>query len=233
MKAKLVDIKDEKPGTKTFLFEPEEKIDYQAGQYVYFTVPKLTREDGRGDTRHFTLSSSPRDKYISFTTRFPDPMSGYKQTLLQIKPGTEFEIRGPQGHFVIEKPLSTKKHIFLAGGIGITPFRSMIKDNVDNNLKIPMYLIYSNSNNNFVFGEELEKYQKENENIKVEFFDSSKKGHLNKEAINETTNRWGLESKSCIFWIVGPPPFVDALESEVEKLGIDSDNIKTEKFTGY
>lgn len=121
----------------------------------------------------------------------------------------------------------------MAGGIGITPFRSMIKYNIDKNLKIPMHLIYSNSNSEFVFKEDLDKWQKENNYIKVEYINTSEVGRLNQLKIKKLTDHWNLDIGNLIFWSVGPNMFVNAMEDSLEQLNIKSDMIQTEKFIGY
>ncbi|EKD57627.1 MAG: hypothetical protein ACD_57C00206G0001, partial [uncultured bacterium] len=80
MKLKLVKKKNEAEGTKSFFFESETKVDYSPGQYFFITLPKLNYPDQRGETRHFTLSSSPTEQLLRITTRIR-PESGYKKTL--------------------------------------------------------------------------------------------------------------------------------------------------------
>ncbi|HTK03422.1 MAG TPA: FAD-dependent oxidoreductase, partial [Alphaproteobacteria bacterium] len=169
---------------------------------------------------------------ISCTVRIRQE-SGYKKTLDELKIGDKIEGEGPNGTLILDENEQNKTHIFLAGGIGITPFRSFIKYNIDKQLKIPMYLIYSNSDSDFVFKKELETWQKEYDYIKVEFFDTSKSGHLDSEKVLELIGNWKLEIGNSVFWTVGPPGFTNAMEEVLEKLKVKSDNIREEKFTGY
>ena len=98
MKLRLVKKTDEAKGTKSFFWEPEKKINYLPGQYFYFTLPKMTREDPKGNTRHFTLSSSPTEgNLIRHTTRIRE--SGYKKSLDDLKIGSEILGEGPNGTF--------------------------------------------------------------------------------------------------------------------------------------
>lgn len=219
---KLTKIIDESDSTKSFFWEPSEKVNFVAGQYFYYTLPKLNYEDPRGATRHFTLSNSPTEGFLRLTTKFPNPMSGFKKSLLELKVGDQIEGRGPQGTF------TPTNGIFIAGGIGITPFRSVIKYNFDKKLELP-YLIYSNSDDNFVFGDEL----KEILGNKLVLFNTSQNGHLNSLNISAFIGNWKLEIDNLEFFVVGPPPFVDVIETELGKLGVDSDKIISEKFTGY
>ena len=151
--------------------------------------------------------------------------------------GTEVEGKGPQGTFLFEKNIDT--NIFLAGGIGITPFRSMIKYNIDKqslplrgkNLNIPMYLIYSNSDSDFVFKKELDKWQEENDFIKITYFDSSVSGHLDAKKLSSLLPTYDIPHTT--YYVVGSNVFVNAMEEVLEELKIFEDQIKTEKFTGY
>lgn len=212
---KVIEAKD----TKSFFFTPSEKFTWQPGQYAYITLGEITKQ--------FTIASSPTEKLIQITTRIRKE-SKFKQNLDSLEIGSEIEARAPFGAFIIDKNITN--NIFLAGGIGITPFRSMIKYNIDNKLGIKMSLIYSNSDSDFVFKKELDKWQKENDFIKIYYHDSSVSGHLNSEVLLNLCNDLTLNPT---FWIVGPPPFVNSMEDILEELKIPQDQIHTEKFTGY
>lgn len=235
MKLKLVKKASEARGTKSFVWESENKINFLPGQYLYYTLPKLNYPDDRGATRHFTISSSPTEENIVLTTRIREE-SGYKKTLDEIEIGDVIEGEGPTGTFIFdEKTLEEYKsgHVFLAGGIGITPFRSFIKNNIDKNLKTAMNLIYSNSDSEFVFKNDLDKWQKENDFVKIEYFDSSKLGHLDDLKIKGFLENWKLKISNLTWWAVGPGAFVNAMEDILDKLKVPSDKIITEKFSGY
>ena len=240
MKAKLIENKSEAKGTKSFVFKTDNQISFLPGQFVYITLPKLDFPDSRGATRYFTVSLSPTESKntMQITTRIRDE-SGYKKTLDALPIGSEVEMEGPSGTFVLDEKTESTNHIFLAGGIGITPFRAFIKYNIDKGPKTPMHLIYSNGDSDFVFKKELEKWGKENDFIKVELFDTSKSGHLDKVVLQKLLpdsrfkKNASLRVQDSTFWLVGPPPFVSALEDVLESLKIPASNVITEKFTGY
>lgn len=228
---KIVEAKD----TKSFTFDKPNDFKFEAGQYIYLTLNKLNYPDERGNTRHFTISSSPTENLIQVTTRIRQE-SGYKKTLDELPIGSLIESRGPLGSFVFtnhKSLITTAKlvtnHLFLAGGIGITPFRSMIKYNIDKKLGIPMHLIYSNSDPDFVFKKELDLWQKENSFLKIEYIDTSKEGRIDFQKLNHFISNHSI---SC-FWAVGPNMFVNAMEEILEQLNIPSGKIMLEKFTGY
>ncbi|HLD92348.1 MAG TPA: FAD-dependent oxidoreductase [Patescibacteria group bacterium] len=228
---KLIKKRNEAKDTVSFFFEADKPFNWIAGQYIYITLSKLNYPDERGSTRHFTISTSPTEgDLIRITMRIRES-SGYKKTLNNLPNGSIVEGKGPQGTFVFDEQI--KNNIFLAGGIGITPFRSMIKWNIDRKLNVPIFLIYSNSDSEFVFKNEIDEWVKNNNNIKVEYFDTSESGHLDKTKIENALDGWSLDKNSLIFSVVGPNVFVDAMEDSLNELNIPDSNIKTEKFTGY
>jgi len=236
MKAKLVKKTTEAKNTVSFYFEPEKQTSFLPGQYYYFTLPKLNYPDPRGNTRHFTIASSPTEsKIFQITTRIREE-SGYKKTLDDLQIGSEIEIEGPNGTFVLDEKSGIANNIFLAGGIGITPFRSIIKYNIDqkskNSMVKPsyMHLIYSNGGSDFVFKKELKKWSRDHDFIKVDFFDTSKSEHLDSKSLSHLVSNHLVSST---YWVVGPPAFVSAMEEILRSLKIPSSNIFTEKFIGY
>lgn len=232
MKLELTKIKEEARLTKSFFFEPEKDVNWKPGQYFYFTLSHLTHPDSRGDTRHFTISSSPTEgRTIRLTTRIRED-SGYKQSLSELPIGTVIEGSGPEGTFVFDEK-EQGINLFIAGGIGITPYRSFIKYCVDKNLNLPIYLIYTNSDHEFVFQDELMKWQKERGFLKTEFIDSSKLGHLDEILLTKLINGWGLTPGKFTPWVTGSPDFVNAIEDLLDKIGVEPPTIRTEKFTGY
>lgn len=227
MELKLVNKISESSNTKSFFFEPKNKIEWIPGQYIYITIPKLNYEDKRGNIRHFTISSSPTEGNLIRITIKMRQESGYKKTLDELPIGSILEGKGPMELFLINK--SIKKNVFLAGGVGVTPFRSMIKYNTDLNLKIPMHLVYSNSNEEYIFKKEFEKIKGKHSYIDTTYINSTISGRLDNKKLSSILNVNNVD----MFWVVGPNPFVDAMEEILEQLNIPSDKILTEKFTGY
>ncbi len=137
------------------------------------------------------------------------------------------------------------QHILLAGGIGITPFRSIIKYNIDRALKdIKLHLLYANSTpEEIAFRQELESWAKENENVKVDITiskpeESQQKwtgltGRIDEVMIRKLIENWKVEIGNLTFWLCGPPPMVEATEKILGGMGISSGKVRSEKFTGY
>ena len=223
MNLTLIQKQYEAKDTYSFNFNSDISFDWQAGQYLILKIDDQERQ--------LTISSSPTEKTIQITTRIRQE-SEFKQKLNNLKIGEVVEARGPFGSFVLPVHSSPSTvHCFLAGGIGITPFRSMIKYNIDAKLNIPMFLIYSNSDSEFVYKKELDQWQKENDFIKIYYHNSSIFGHLDVAKLSSLiSNHYSLIS--C-FWSVGPKEFVNSMEDILEELKVPQDNIKTEKFIGY
>jgi ferredoxin-NADP reductase len=233
MKLKLVKKVEEAIGTKSFYWETEKEVRYDPGQYFYFTLPKLEFPDPRGATRHFTLSSSPTEiGYIQNTTRIRQE-SGYKKTIDSLPVGSTIEGEGPNGTFLLDdKELGP--HIFIAGGIGITPFRSIIKYLSDKKLKTQINLIYSDSTpQDMPFKKELEEMAKVNPNIKIQFVFTKTDGRIDETKIKTYLQTWGLDSSKVTWWLCGPPAMIDAMESLLGSFQIPFGHVRVEKFTGY
>lgn len=234
MKLKLVKKVEEAPDTVSFFWQTESKVNFAPGQYYYYTLPKLNYPDERGDTRHFTISVSPTEgELLRLTTRIRKA-SGYKMTLTELPIGAEISGRGPQGEFVLDSLAKNNKvNVFLAGGIGITPFRSMIKYYIDKKLSIPMYLIYSNSDSNFVFKDEIDSWTSKHDWLKVKYVNTSQEGRIDLSKLTSCIRNWKLDIGDLHFWLVGPPTFVNALEEVLQKMDVKENQIDSEKFVGY
>lgn len=239
MKLKLIEKRVEAHDTKSFFWLPDESVSYYPGQYFYFTLPYLNYPDGRGATRHFTISSSPTEtRLLRFTTRMRKS-SGFKKTLDEMPIGFEIEGKGPNGTFFFNEN-DKNPHIFLAGGIGITTFRSMINYNLVSNLNVPMYLLYGDSNEeDFIFNKELTEWDKIYDYFMMRKVVTSQVGRIDKEKIRNFTEDCknhtltSLDLSKCTWWVCGPPSFDDSINSVLDKMKIPTDTVHSEKFTGY
>src|SRR4051812_5536799 len=123
MKLRFLSSKEEAEDVYSFRFEPSEAVNWQPGQYMHYVLP-LTNPDEKGNERWFTISTAPFEKHIQITTRFDNlPLSSFKQYLMSLKDGDQIDSDGPKGTFTLRE--GDFYHVLIAGGIGITPFRSM------------------------------------------------------------------------------------------------------------
>ncbi len=209
---KIIEKKTETKDVFSLVFEKPSEFSFYPGQYLDYELG--------GDTRVFTISASPTDEFLMLTTK--KGQSEFKKALAKIKAGNEVKTSHPAGTFTLDE---SSPAVFIAGGIGITPFRSMIKYAFDQKLKTPITLIYLNSDDNFVFKKELEKWQAKL-NLKVIYHNSTKLGHL----ITLSPKPYPLNP---IFYLAGPPKMVDSFEKMLLDAGVDKTNIRYDQFDGY
>jgi glycine betaine catabolism B len=183
------------------------------------------------------------------STRIRD--SPYKKRLAYLEKGTKVKVRGPEGLFVLPDETAdySKTIIFLSGGIGVTPFRSMIKYATDKQLPLKITMFDSNRNrNNILFKQEFDKWSNINKNLKI-IYTINEDNH--DEHHSSTTNEWKGEFgridktmvlkyvdtdllNNSIIYICGPPGMLKAMNSLMqEELKVLKDNIRIEEFTGY
>lgn len=222
MRLTLVKKINEEGNIKTFIFKPENKIRWVSGQYLIYSLPHQ-KSDLRGKQRFFTISSAPHHNFPSITTRIETKPSSFKKTLDSLKIGDVIFAKGPDGDFVLDT--GSKKNVFIAGGIGITPFISILRSIIYKKLKNKIILLYANKNRNILFKNELDTIAKENNNIELKYFISPKK--INKNVLKR------FISKNTNFFVSGPDPMVEEIEKVVKDLGTKEENIKLDYFSGY
>ncbi len=225
MQLKLLTTKKEAGDATSFIFEPDAPLEWKAGEYMFYKLPH-ENTDNRGDERWFTISSAPFEKHIMLTTRFAgDKASSFKKRLFAMKPGEEVEAKGSEGDFIIDEP--DREYVFIAGGIGVTPYRSIILDLDNKGAKIKGKMLYGNKDENIVFKEELEEVAKRHPEFEIRYFIGDK--HVDAEAIRSAAP----DLKSPIFYVSGPEPMVEAFEKTFLDLEIPQENTRRDYFPGY
>ncbi len=221
MKVSLDHIKQETSDIFTFFFKPETYFKYVAGQFIEMTLPH-DNPDARGIKHWFTLSSAPGQEVISITTRRAEKSSTFKKTLFAKKPGDIFEISEPMGDFVLPVDENTPL-VFVAGGIGITPYHSMIEWLVLNKQKRKIQMIYSaHSNADLVFKELLSQ-----DYIDIIYW--TNKDQLTVDKIIELVD--GISGKQV--YLSGPEPMIESFVDQFKELGITQNQLITDYFPGY
>ncbi len=224
-------------GTMLFTFDRPKNFIYKAGQSVDLTLINPPETDAEGNIRSFSLVSAPFENQLSFATRMRD--TAFKRFLHEMPLNTKLELAGPFGSFTLHKD-SSKPAIFLVGGIGITPFYSMIKTASIGKLPHKIFLFYSNRRpEDTAFLSQLTDMQKDNPNYKLiatmsEMEKSKMKwtgetGYINKEMIN----KYFRYTSEPIYYSAGPPEMVAAMRKILIDMGADEDNVRTEEFSGY
>ncbi|HEX5456111.1 MAG TPA: FAD-dependent oxidoreductase [Candidatus Saccharimonadales bacterium] len=208
----------------SFIFEPERPISWKPGQYMHYLLPH-ENEDDRGHERWFTNSAAPFEGHVMISTRISEQGSSFKNTLQALQPGDEIEADGPEGDFIVED--TDRNYIFVAGGIGITPFRSILYDAYNKGIKLKVKLLYATRDYDIPFKDELEQFNANNPNMSIEYIvdPNSIDKDLLKKRIDETENP--------IVYVSGPKPMVKSFAKDLRDLGLSKENIKTDDFPGY
>lgn len=222
---KLIEKKSEVPGVETFIFQPVGKIQWLPGQFLHYVLHHRPTDD-RGSDRWFTVASAPFEEVIKITTRFDgEKLSSFKKKLKALDIGDSIEVSEVEGDFIVEDP--TKDYVFIAGGIGVTPFRSILKQLEHDGQPINVALLYVSRDQNVVFKEEFENIAEKNPNFKIHYVFSPERIEENK--IKELIP----DLNKPIFYISGPEPMVESVAKILSDLGVGEDRIKQDWFPGY
>lgn len=221
----------------SFYFERPTGFDFIPGQYLKLTLD-VKNPDERGNHKLFSIASSPSEtSHLMISSRIIQ--SAFKNTLNDLESNSLVNLSGPFGVFVLnEKDITSR--VFLAGGIGVTPFRSMIKYAADNNLGIPITLFTSfRTVEDIVFRTMFQEIVASHSWFKlIETITRPEESKLPWNGLTGRIDANLLSSNvknlnSNIFYIAGPPQMVQDLTEIVKSLGVAQEKIKVEKFTGY
>lgn len=224
-------------GIYDFVFKPEEKVEFRAGQYMEWTLGQ-DKPDSRGNRRYFTIASSPTEDEIRLGVRFYENPSSFKKKMLLLQPGEEIFMGQLAGDFTLPSD-PEKKLAFLAGGIGVTPFRSMAKYLSDKNEKRDMILLYSNKTPSEIAYKEIFDEAARKIGMKTVYVLTSageipaelnaRSGIINRETIEREIP----DHDERTFYISGPHSFVTAMEKCLREIGVKGNRIKTDFFPGF
>jgi ferredoxin-NADP reductase len=216
-------------------------MDFTAGQCAFFKLDGVSG-DSKGPIRHFSIASSPTEQDLTISTRIRD--TPYKQKLASLQKGAKILAWGPEGEFVLHNDHS-KPAVFLSGGIGVTPFRSMIKYATDKRLPLKITVFNSNkSERGILYRDEFDRWAGQNKNVKIVYTLTEEEhqqrpanwageyGRIDKEMIGRHLS--GDEIAKAVYYICGPPGMLKAMQKLLhEELQIPRERMKVESFTGY
>ncbi|HEY5267728.1 MAG TPA: RnfABCDGE type electron transport complex subunit D [Candidatus Saccharimonadales bacterium] len=221
-----------------FAFNPKQKLAYLPGQYMEWTLPHQ-KADGRGSRRYFTLASSPTESDIKIGVKFFEKGSSFKNALLDMNRYTPIVASQVSGDFVLPKN-PKKRLVFIAGGIGITPYRSMIKYLLDTEQKREITLLYSAMNKGDFAYKDIFEEARNKIGLNTVYFatdedlTSSKNEHMRFQFIDAEVIRTEVSNyKDCFFYVSGTPGMVKAMHEALSKLGVPIHQIKLDYFPGY
>ena len=234
---KLLDREIIADGTMALYFEKPAGYEFLAGQFCFLNLPDKGFRDERGLRRHLTIASSPLEKKLLFATRITG--SAFKKTLQGLSRGETITIEKPLGNFTLPEDMSHPL-LFIAGGIGITPFRSMIRYASDTHSKHVITLFYSNRMpETAAFLDELKSVADRDDNINVlptmtEIENSAQAwsgltGQINPAMIKNNYTQW----EHAVYYVAGTPKMVDGIRDVVRDMHIEDEKVRIEKLTGY
>src|ERR1022692_3715018 len=224
-------------GTMAFQFEKPSGWTFKAGQFIYMTLLDPSETDSEGNVRSFSIASAPHEDTLMVATRMRD--TAFKRVLRTMPLGSAVKIEGPSGDLILQKDL-TRAAVFLAGGIGITPFRSIVHWAAKEKWPNRIVFFYSNRRpEDAPFLEELQSLERDNPKYKlIASMTEMEKSHRPWNGATGLINQEMLgrhlkDAASPIYYIAGPPAMVKGLHEMLSKAGMNDDDIRVEEFAGY
>lgn len=224
-------------GTMLFELEKPSNFDYKAGQSIDLTLVDPEETDNEGNMRSFSIVSAPHEPCLEIATRLRD--TAFKRIIRDDTKDTEMMVDGPFGSFFLHEN-TERPAVFISGGIGITPFYSMIKDAAFRKTSHAIVLFYSNRRpEDTAFLSQLQKLEEEHPTFKLVAtmtdMENSKSawdgesGYIDKAMLERHIEHGG----SPVYYLAGPPAMVASMRELLGSMGISSDDVRFEEFAGY
>lgn len=224
-------------GTWSFYFEKPADFQFKAGQYVALVLPRLVAPDKRGPVRSLSICSAPFEEDLMFTVRITD--SGFKQSLMALEPGEIAQATKPVGHFTLSHASDGKPIVFIVGGIGITPVRSILLQAAYDKSDRCFTLFYSNrTTKDAAFHDELGSIPLPNCTYVYTFSQETascagkneERGYICEDMLKKYLSLEEIEENW--YYLVGAPAFIEAMEKMLGGMGIAPERIVNDPFTG-
>jgi ferredoxin-NADP reductase len=219
-----------------FIFTHKRPFAFDPGQYMEWTLGHAD-PDARGNRRYFTLASAPTERTLRVGVKFTQRSSSFKKTMLEMNTGDEIVAGQVAGDFVLPKD-PRQKVVLIAGGVGVTPFRSMIKYLLDTNQRRPITLFYSNKNiNDIVYKDVFDRASHElglqviytvTDTANLPSYWNGTTGRITPQLIRSKVPDY----RRCLFCISGPRGMVDLFKENLNQMHVRSSQIKTDYFSG-
>lgn len=224
MKLTVTATKQEARDTFSFVFEPEQLLRWKAGQFLRYVLNHPNPDD-RGIERYFTIASAPHERDVMLTTRFASKSSSFKKALKSLRQGDTLEAHDLEGDFVVDD--AKKTFVFIAGGIGITPFRAILFDLDYQQQPLNVRLLYCNHDNEFPYRKELEALKSRHPKFRIDYIVSP--ARIDEKSIPQLVP----DIQKPTFYVSGPEPMVESMDEIFKKIGVPDDRIKNDFFPGY
>lgn len=223
----LVQSQEVAEGVWDFAFTPDKPLTFKAGQYLEWTLGHKN-SDSRGNRRYFTISSSPSQNEIYLGVKMYEPSSSFKKALKALKPGDTISAGQLAGEFTLPED-KAKKFVFIAGGIGITPFCSIVQDMVDTKDARDSVLFYSNKTRAEIAYKDFFDDAATKLKLKNVYWVTSEMGFMDGSSITREVPDY----KERTYYISGPHSMVVAFQKTLASLGVPSSQIKVDFFPGF
>jgi ferredoxin-NADP reductase len=236
VKARIKEKTEVAKGTLMVVFDLLGKeVDFTPGQYFWVTLLDPPYDDERGPKRHISVVTSPNERgVLGLCTRIRD--TAFKRSLVELPVGAEAEVEEPKGSFLLPKDTS-QEYVFVAGGIGITVFRCMLRYIAEEDLPHRVTLVYSNRDHeSAAFLDELQKLDRERENIRL-VVTMTEDPHWDGETrrVDADFLRGHLDGQlgSFTYYIAGPPGMVNGVAEMLQAEGVPEERVVGARFSGY
>ena len=236
MRSKVKETREVAKGTLLVIFDLlGREVDFKAGQYFWVELLDPPYQDEKGARRHISVVTSPTERgVLGLCTRLRD--TAFKRSLAELEVGDEVEVEEPKGDFVLPEE-TDRPYVFIAGGIGITVFRSMLRYIADKGLPHQVTLVYSNRDReSAAFLDELTELDDANSNIRlVATMTEDPEWEGEKRRIGPELLRDHLEGDldAYTYLAAGPPPMVEAMVEMLAAAGVPEEQVRPARFSGY
>jgi ferredoxin-NADP reductase len=222
-------------GTDMFVFDKPADFVFEAGQYVVLRVANLVAPDERAGVRSFSISSAPCEDHIAFTMR--QGVSGFKQTMYALQAGETLTATGPVGHFTVAHAADDLPIVFLVGGIGVTPVRSILKQAEHEGSERDFTVLYSNRfEKDAAFHEELKGLKLAHlryvSTLSQETIPCAGSDEERGYICEGMVRKYVPDIAGVWFYLVGAPGFIEAMEKMLSQMGIAKERQVCDPFAG-
>jgi ferredoxin-NADP reductase len=236
MRARIKEKREVAKGTLMVVFDLlGHEVDFRPGQYFFVTLVDPPYEDDKGPRRHITAVTSPNDRgVLGLATRIRD--SAFKRSLAELPVGAEVDVEDPKGDFLLPED-TEQPYVFIAGGIGITVFRCMLRYIAEEGLPHRVTLLYSNRDpESTAFLDELQELERANPNLRLVLTmtdDAGWDGETRQIDADFLRDHLDGQLGSYTYLVAGPPDMVEAMETMLGEAGVPEDQVRPERFSGY
>jgi ferredoxin-NADP reductase len=235
MRATIKEKREVARGTLLVVFDlGGEHVDYRPGHYFWVELPNRGHDDEKGLRRHISIVTSPTERgVLGLATRIRD--TAFKRTLAELEVGDEVTVEEPKGSFVLPEDTSAE-YVFLAGGIGITVFRSMLRYIADEELPYRITLVFSNRDRESApFLDEVQELERRIPGLRVVLTMTDDGGwdgetrHIDADMLRDHLGTLD----GSVFLIAGPPGMAKGVEQMLKDAGVEEERVLADSFSGY